>query len=218
MDGVATRKLGYDSFNVLTHEKLRGGVSSFISGLVANVANAGLIMMGVNPLVSTALTLQVAGNLLTYFLDIMIAKRDFGGVSVPYDDLSTRYAWLLRSFAGPPFHKFIVAAIIELVIVYASLAKAIIFCDKHGIKFWMRDAALAGAIAGLSFLLVMNILRFNWVFNETESITLNIVVLAWMGLSVLLFLLVPVPSASGSASVTGPLVTTAHSGGQPSWI
>lgn len=178
-----------DFFNFLTQEKTRGGVASFVSGVVANVLNAALIMAGMDPALSTAISMQLFGNLLTYFLDIMAAKRDFHGVHLPYSDLGKRFSWFLQSLMGPPIHKFIVACIIEGVVVFAGLKRAREYCDLHNIQFWMRDAVLAGMVAALSFLLVMNVLRFNWVLDETESITLNIVVLAWMGLSVLSLLL-----------------------------
>lgn len=182
-----------DSFNVLTTEKVRGGIASAISGLLSNIANAGLIVAGVDPILSTLLTLQVAGNLFTYFLDIMIAKREFHGVVVTYNDLRTRFTWFLHSFSGPPFHKYVVACIIEAIIVDAGLSRARQICDKYKIQFFMRDAVLASLIAAVSFILVMNVLRFNWVFNEAESTTLNIVVLAWMGISVVVMLFVPSP-------------------------
>lgn len=178
-----------DFFNFLTQEKARGGVASFVSGVVANVMNAALIMAGMNPALSTALSMQIVGNLLTFFLDIMVAKRDFHGAHLPYRDLGTRFSWFLHSLVGPPIHKFIVACIIEGVVVFAGLKRAREYCDLHNIQFWMRDAILAGLVAALSFLLVMNVLRFNWVLDETPSITLDIVVLAWMGLSVLVLLL-----------------------------
>lgn len=181
----------FDTFSVLTEEKARGGIASIISGVVANLANGGLILAGVNPAVSTLWTLQVAGNLLTYFLDIMIAKRDFHGSKVSYKNLRTRFKWFLSSFTGPSFHKFIVACVIEATLVYAGLARARVYCDKLDIRFKLRDALLAAVIAGISFVLVMNVLRFNWVLHETESLTLNIVVMTWMGLSVLIMLMAP---------------------------
>lgn len=180
-----------DTFSVLTEEKARGGVASMISGIIASLANGGLILAGVSPAISTLWTLQVAGNLFTYFLDIMIAKRDFHGKRVPYKDLQTRFRWFLGSFMGPSFHKFLVACIIEGCLVYAGLARARAYCDRIGLCFTLRDAFLAAAVATVSFLLVMNVLRFNWVLQETESLTLNIVVLTWMGVSVLVLLSVP---------------------------
>lgn len=186
-----------DAFNVLTNEKARGGLASFISGALSNAMNAGLIFTGVNPILSTVISLQILGNLLTYFLDIMMAKRNFHGVPVSYRDLRTRFDWFVKSFNGPPFHKFIVACVIEAVIVSAGLIQARLYCDRHNIHFHLRDAVLAGIVASISFVLVMNILRFNWVLNEAESVTLNIVVLAWMGLSVLVILV------SGAGTGTG---------------
>lgn len=180
-----------DTFSVLTEEKARGAVASCISGAVANLANGGLIMAGVNPVVSTLWTLQVAGNMLTYFLDIMIAKRDFHGARVPYTDYSKRFTWFVASLIGPSFHKFVVACIIEACLVYAGYARARAYCEQHNIRFKLRDAVLAAVIAMVSFVLVMNVLRFNWVLQETESLTLNIVVMAWMALSALVLLVTP---------------------------
>lgn len=179
------------NFNTLDSEKARGGLVSFLSGLLANAVNAGAIMSGADPVVSTIVTLQVFGNLLTYFLDIMMAKREFHGTVLSYRAYAKRFEWFLASFQGPPFHKFVVACIIEAIIVFAAVRRLRELCDRHRIHFRYRDAALAAGVAALSFLLVMNVLRFNWVLHETESLTLNIVILAWMGLSTLVLLLAP---------------------------
>lgn len=164
---------------------------SFLSGLLANLINAGAIILGADPVISTIVILQVFGNLLTYFLDIMLAKREFQGAPLSYRAYQRRFNWFLRSFAGPPFHKFVVACIIEAIIVFAAMRRVRVFCDRRRIHFKYRDALITAAIAAVSFLLVMNVLRFNWVLNETESLTLNIVILAWLGLSVLILLLTP---------------------------
>lgn len=178
-----------DHFNVLTTEKARGSVASLISGIITNVVNTMLILAGVSPVLSTVLTHQVVGNLFTYFLDIMIAKRQFHGVNVSYLNTRSRFRWFLDSFTGPPFHKFIIACIIEAILASAALSWARDLCDRHNIHFKMREAVLAGLVATVTFLLIMNILRFNWVLNETESLTLNIVIIAWMAMSVLSLLL-----------------------------
>lgn len=179
------------TFNVFSSEKARGGLVSALSGAFANLINAGVIMSGADPVISTIITLQVFGNLLTYFLDIMFAKRDFQGSPLTYRAYARRFSWFLASFTGPPFHKFVVACIIEAIIVFAAMRRIRAFCDRHRIHFRYRDALLTAGVATLSFLMVMNVLRFNWVLDETESLTLNIVILAWMGLSTLMLLLTP---------------------------
>lgn len=180
-----------DTFNVLTKEKVRGGVASAVSGCVANLMNVAMILFGMNPLISTTLSLQIFGNMLTYFLDIMMAKKKFHGKTVPYTDHVYRFSWFVKSFMGPPFHKFIVACIIEGVFVYAALMRAREFCEKRKIRFKLRDAGLAAIIGAVSFVFVMNFLRFNWVLEEEESLVLNIVIIAWMAIMVFMILLVP---------------------------
>lgn len=172
-------------YDLFTGEKARGAVASIISGIVANGVNTWLILVGVDAMVSTAIVLQLFGNVLTYTLDVMIAKREFYGEPVSYLDLGKRFSWFLRSLVGPPIHKFVVAALIEASIVYIGLKGAREFCDSHDIVFRLRDPILAALIASLTFVLFMNILRFNWVLEERQSLIMDVVILAWMGVSVL---------------------------------
>lgn len=181
-------------FELFTGEKARGALASCISGILANAANAGLIIgFGVNPMLSTALVLQLGGNLLTYMLDIVIAKRLFGGIEIPYTEVCARFKFFALSLLGPMLHKFVVASIIEAAIVYVALNRAIRACDHRGIHFPLRDPILAGIIASITFILFMNILRFNWVYEENDSMLMNCVILSWMGLSSLIVLLVVTP-------------------------
>lgn len=178
-------------FSMLTGEKGRGALVSCVTGVTANLVNAALIAMGGPPLLTTIISLQVFGNLLTYFLDIMVAKTTFGGTPLPYTEYASRFRWFMKSLLGPPFYKFVIASTIEAIIVFAGFRRATALCDEHNIKFRHRDAVLAAAIASLSFFLLMSVLRFDWVLNESESLTLDVVVLAWMGLSALAVLLTP---------------------------
>lgn len=182
-------------FDMLTSEKARGGIVSLSTGIAANLMNVALIAGGANPVFTTIITLQVFGNLLTYFLDIMVAKREFLGASLSYTAYASRFRWFLHSLAGPPFYKYIIACILEAIIVFAGMRRARSFCDARQIHFQYRDGLLAALIATVSFLLVMNVLRFNWVLNEQDSLTLDVVVLAWMGLSALMLLLTPMKVA-----------------------
>jgi hypothetical protein len=183
---------------MLTGEKFRGAIVSVVSGsIVTGLYLSSTVWMGVSPVVGAFLFLYLMGAPLSYSLDILFAKRDFilhgsagPPVALQYNDLRRRISWLLRSFAHRHFIRFIVTIIIETLTSLVMLDAAIRAMNRYGIlteHALIRDSAAALLIAVTNFLLFGNILRFDWAYKEIENPTMNIIVLAWLGLCLLMY-------------------------------
>ena len=175
----------------LTVEKLRGAVSAVLGGTAASSLTIyGVLGLGLSAPVSVMLFTYAFGGVLGYSLDILLAKRDFAEVAVPYTHLGARARWLLRSFGRRYFFRFIVTLIIETLTSLAMLGALVRAMDAHRLLLgWgrARDAVAAVAVAFVNFWLFGNVLRFDWAYRESEHPVLNVVVLMWMTLAMLVF-------------------------------
>lgn len=177
-----------DLYSPFTQEKVRGMVVSLLSSAAGNVLNVfGQSVLGWNPLVSTAVFMQVFSSLLVYVLDILFAKATFHGAPVPYGDFIQRAQWLWTSFTRPPFMKFIVTALIDLVIGIELLRAALSYLDDAKIEFRFRNELVAAAISIVVFVLWTNAVRFNWAYLDDDNPVMNIVMVAWMALALMVF-------------------------------
>ena len=193
-------------------EKLRGLVMSLLSGVAANALNLfGTRVLGLSVQVSSAIFLQAVGNVLGYTLDILFAKSVFtvqrGGARVeghvPYGDLATRVRWLLRSFVGRQFFRFLITVIIDTLVSLALLNWAIRAMDRHAVltEFRYRNVIAAGAIAVGTFFLYSNILRFDWAYSDADVPVFNVIVLMWVTLVLVITAVTyPSPSPEGAPS------------------
>lgn len=177
-----------DLYEPFTGEKIRGMIASLVASVSGNAMNIfGQSVLHLNPLLSTALFLQLGGNLIGYFLDIVAAKEKFSGTRVPYTDILKRVILALRSFSSTMFSKFTVTVIIDTVIVIEMLKTALDVFDAYDIKFKFRNEITAAFISLLTFVLWVNALRFNWAYVEEDNPLMNIVMIAWLGLTLMVF-------------------------------
>lgn len=176
---------------LFTGEKVRGAGMSVVSGTTAMLLNAfGIAVLGLNPLVSTALFGHVIGSLLSYSLDILFAKKDFGLVPLPYSAFLKRAGWLLRSFRKRFFYRYLITVLIETLTSLLILGALIAWMDRHRVGTAypaMRDTLAAVAAVVFVFVLFGNVLRFDWAYCEVEQPLLTMVVLAWVAITVALF-------------------------------
>jgi hypothetical protein len=194
--------------NYLSVEKRRGIVTSVISGSIAMGLNyMGVVTLGMNPLVSTAIFAQVLGSVLSYSMDILFAKTHFRihsdqpTVFVPFSHLGVRSKWWLKSFKRPQFMRFIIVMIIETLTALAILAACIRTADRHE---WfakkyrdVRNFLLALIVGVVVFLMFGNMLRFDWAYSEDGSLHLTASMLMWMSLSAMVFCMAGPGSDSG---------------------
>ena len=199
--------------NTFTEEKIRGLIASMCSGGIASGLNFGGIAVGISPAVSTLLAIYILGNLLTYWFDILFAKRVFhisqgyAGVApyegpLPYTAFGTRLVWLLRSMAGPQFFRFVISVIIDTLVGLAVMKTTIELLDQYQILVeyrTYRDFGVASFISLATFFLFVNVLRFDWAYNDGRNSNdhiMNIVVLAWLGISMMTFAVIMRPNGS----------------------
>lgn len=176
-------------FKTFTSEKIRGMFVSLVTASVANGLNVfGQTTLGLNPLLSTSLFLQVGGSLLVYTGDILFAKSEFDGVALGYNskDLLKRWKWLKKSLVSPVFLKFVITVIIDTIIILEVLRFTLDVLDENGFKFRYRNEICAAIIGIVVFILWSNALRFNWAYGPENGI-MNVVVMAWMGIVVMVY-------------------------------
>lgn len=177
--------------DLFTGEKMRGAGMSAISGTTAMLLNFfGIAVLGMNPLVSTAVFGHALGSVLSYSLDILFAKRDFNMSPLPYSALRKRAAWLLKSFRRRFFYRYGITIIIETLTSILILGALIAWLDRHEVatdRLAVRDTLAAIASVVLVFVLFGNVLRFDWAYCEVEQPMLTMVVLAWVAITLAVF-------------------------------
>lgn len=176
---------------LFTGEKVRGAGMSAVSGTTAMLLNAfGIAVLGMNPMVSTALFSNAFGSILSYSLDILFAKRDFGLVPLPYSAFVKRARWLLQSFRRRFFYRFLITVLIESLTCLLILGALLAWMDRNrfGTDYTaLRDTVASIAVVVFVFFLFGNILRFDWAYCEVEQPLLTMIVLAWVAITVSLF-------------------------------
>lgn len=186
--------------NVFTNEKIRGLISSVVSGSVSGGLNLAGQAFGLNAVVSALAFLYAFGSVFGYSLDIIFAKREFHIPQgyrgekpyrgpVPYTDVGTRMIWLLRSFIDKQFFRFVITVIIDTLIGLAILRALIDFANERDFltDFAYRDTFLAGGVAVFTFFLYNNVLRFDWAYSDQDSTLMNVVVQMWTALVLMIF-------------------------------
>jgi hypothetical protein len=181
-------------------EKWRGLLMSMISGGTSNALNLFCTqVLGMPIILSTVICLLLFNNILTYTLDILFAKRSFrvrhyqGRPNyegpIPYGDLATRGAWLLRSFISKQFYRYVITIIIDIFITIVVLRYAIAELDRRKIltDFKYRNVIVAALISIVSFFLYVNVLRFDWAYADDDQPVFNIIVMMWVTIVVMMY-------------------------------
>lgn len=181
--------------DAFSEEKIRGAVTSVVSGLVANALNFyGSRGLGLSIEVSTLVFMHIVGNIIGYCADILFAKKRFklrgsAEAPVPYRDIPARLAWLGRSFVGRQFYRYAVTVLIDTLVSLALLKWIIKVLDERRILMDLpfRNVAVAAAVAVFTFFLYTNILRFDWAYADHNSPMLNVTVLMWVSIVLMLY-------------------------------
>ena len=119
-------------------------------------------------------------NVLSYSLDILLAKDRFNGVEVPLSDLKTRLNYLLGKFLSFQMVRFFVLVCIDVIVVSAIFKKTRKFLDAKNIKFKNRDQILMVCITFLTFIVYGNTLRFSWVYIDKEDTMFDALMFSWL--------------------------------------
>lgn len=124
----------------------------------------------------------IVANILSYSFDILLAKDNFNGVRVSLYDVKFRFNYLLEKMLSYQIVKFFIIIAIDIILVNSVFKRTRKFLDKKNIKFKNRDQILMFVLTTLSFLLYGNMLRFNWVYVEKTSLTVDVLLMAWLSI------------------------------------
>jgi hypothetical protein len=124
----------------------------------------------------------------------MFAKHDFetafGVVQhVPYGDLRRRAVWLFTSFASRYFFRFVVVLMIETMTALSVTRAMIRATDKYRLlREWKwREPVFSVLAFSLVFVMFGNIVRFEWAYSHAGHAQTNVVMLAWLGITSIVF-------------------------------
>jgi hypothetical protein len=159
-------------------------------GLAVHATTAGInygILMALQaaglPLLAATSVSTCTGNLLAFIGDILFAKRDFKNIGFN-PTYAKRLNWLLRAFISVTFVRFITVTIIEVLIMNVEFDyfKSLLDRRRIGTGFKYRDLLLIMVLGVFNFIILINMLRFDWAYAEREKddLVLHVVVGAWM--------------------------------------
>lgn len=185
--------------DAFSNEKLRGVVTSIVSGIASNALNiVGTQVMGLDIQTSSILFMYIVGNILGYSSDIVFAKYAFrieqkGGKifdgPVAYGDYKTRFKWLWKSFFRRQFFRYMITILIDTLVSLSLLKWVIQELDRRDIQreFKYRNVIVAGFVAIFTFFLYTNVLRFDWAYSDKEIPMMNIVVMMWVTIVLMIY-------------------------------
>lgn len=124
----------------------------------------------------------IVANLLSFTADILIAKRDFDGKLIDIDDTNFRVKYLIDKLFSYQIVKFFILVAIDFMIVKAIYDKSTRVLDDKDIKFTHRDQILLFTITGFTFLLYGNMLRFKWVYQDSDQYLIDTLMIIWLSL------------------------------------
>lgn len=188
-------------------EKVRGGLTSIVTGVTAGLLTVMGVNLGLSAPMSSAIFLYGVGSVVAYMLDIVFAKRAFDGAEVPYSALGKRFAFFAKSLLTTQFFRFVITAIIDCLVGIALLKASIKYMNEHDILtgFKHRDTVVTIAISTFTFVLYVNTLRFDWAYSHTKNFTMDLIVYMWVSVALLMFALTYIMSDSNPLATQGPI-------------
>lgn len=178
---------------MLNDTHFRGTLASILSTIVSNTINIIYIDRktkqneNYNSSVSNFIILFIFGNILSYSLDIIFAKKHFNNVVVPYGEYTKRLIFLVKSYFSSQFYKFVLTIILDFIIIDALIKIIKKKLDEYNIHFFYRDGILIGLLSLLTFLTYVNILRFSWAYVDESNPWIDITIYAWLFISVIVY-------------------------------
>lgn len=178
----------------LRKTELRFGLyNSMVVGTiyVSAILIAGL--SGADPKITVPVFTFVS-NILAYTTDILASKicfekwDDSGQIMLlnySRSDMECKFRWLLRSFVSLMFVRNVALSLLDALIVGKLSEMARKKLDDAGILtgenyLWIRNAAVPLFINLVTFNLVMNSLRFAWVYEIEPDVGITVIVGFWL--------------------------------------
>jgi hypothetical protein len=156
-------------------EYLLGLGTTIIVSVLSNAMNILAIYgFGIDPRVASVLFLKIIGVALGYIADMLFAKQEFNGQYIPFHHIYQRIRILFYSFITIHFFKFCMVSIFSALLFYALYSVALQVAHKidEKPKYWRYG--LASSISVLSFIFIINPLRFFWAYEDRLSPTIEI--------------------------------------------
>jgi hypothetical protein len=169
-------------------QKLRGALTSIVSGGSSNLLYFLLVNVGFNPVGAAVLALHIIGGVFAYTLDIVFAKASFKGKIVPYTDLNFRLKYLLKSFFSEMILRFMISIIIMSITYYFAYQSWIKFAEENKWTFrWYKH--VYAIIMGIALYFLFNhVILFDYVYMETmRPIEVDITMIGIMILCVIAY-------------------------------
>ena len=167
----------------------------FLTSLVSGGLNAAVLFYagfkGWDPQVSYPVIMFTVG-LLGHALDILVAKRCFGGWRDPSKvrilgyssrDFARRLAWYGRSLVSMSFVRHLMVALLDALVVGKLTEITTDRLDRGKVwtsHKWIRDPLVATFIGLITFNLYVNVLRFAWVYQNDPNISVTVIVSMWL--------------------------------------
>ena len=194
------RGIGNPAKAVNTEETFRGFMTSISNGSLMTVLTYILLNVMNFSVNNVALITSIIGTFTTYSLDIIFAKKSFkideykgkkykeddAEVEIPYTDYLVRIIWLIKSFVGPYFTKFLIVSVIDSSIYLVLLDFITKKMDKNNLKFKFRNLLLIMLLPTITFFLYVNQLRFRWAYDSNDKPIMNILMFIWLTILVIL--------------------------------
>lgn len=194
------RGIGNPSKAVNTQETFRGFLTSISNGSIMSVITYILLNVMNYSVNSVALITSIIGTFTSYSLDILFAKKTFNlkeykgkkyketddDVEVDYKDVMVRLIWLLKSFSGSYFSKFLIVSVIDSAIYLVIIDFIRRKMDKNNINFKYRNLLLIIILPCITFFLYVNQLRFRWAYDSNDKPIMNILMFIWLTILLIL--------------------------------
>ena len=185
------------SKSINTQETFRGFLTSLGNSLFISIImticklNLKMDVQTIALLINT-----IMGNITSYSLDIMFAKKTFKlskfeeEVDVSYKDFSKRFGWLINSYFSDYFIRFLIVAMIDGSIYLVALDYFSKILKRKNIKFKLgfidQDILLMVFLPTFSFFLFVNQLRFRWAYSSSQNGLMSMLILFWFTVVILL--------------------------------
>ena len=172
----------------INEELIRGAIASIITSIFLTLLNNFCVyFIPLNVDVLIFVNYFIISNVLSYSLDILLAKQYFDNKKISYSNIRERFIYLTKSYFSISFVKFMVTVFIDLILKYSIFKKTVKILSENDIILPYRDSILLTVIPIFTFIMFINNLRFNWAYKNDSDYKTDLIVLTWFALSILIF-------------------------------
>ena len=183
-----TKEIQYLSSHTRITEYLKGlGTTSIVTILVHIMNIISIYVFQVNAQFSSIVFLKVIGVALGYTADIMFAKKEFNGELIDYTNITMRIHLLWNSFFSLQFIKFILISILSVILFSLAFTNVKNIAQRYQNKPNNWKYIIATATSVITFILIINPLRFLWAYRNDLPKSIDIGMFVLIGLIITLY-------------------------------